>query len=120
MELFTTDNQGYLVNQGSYLMGYRTDASGNVIGGNTLVPINTSVAEVSAAATTKTTFQANLPADAAAGATFTTSMPIYDSLGAASTIQVTWTKDNSTPPFSNTWTAFAGSATDAFCKVLAL
>lgn len=111
---FTTDNQGYLVNQGSYLMGYRTDASGNVVGGNTLVPINTSVAEVSAAPTTQTTFQANLPADAAAGATFTTSMPVYDALGAASTIEVTWTKDNSTPPVANTWTAsFGGSATDA-------
>ncbi len=96
---FTKDNQGYLENQGSYLMGYRTDASGNIVGGGTLQPIDTTVAEVSAAPTTKTTFQANLPAEAAAGATFTTSMPVYDALGAASTIQVTWTKDNSTPPF---------------------
>jgi flagellar hook protein FlgE len=108
---FTIDNQGYLDNQGSYLMGYRTDASGNTIGSGQLVPIDTTVAEVSAAPTTKTTFQANLPADAAAGATFTTSMPVYDALGAASTIQVTWTKSSSG---SNSWTgSFAGSATDA-------
>jgi len=114
---FLPDNQGYLVDNGSYLMGYRTDASGNVIGGGNLVPINTSVAETSAAATTKTTMQLNLPADAAAGATFTTSMPVYDSLGASSTVEVTWTKSD-TP--ADTWTAsFAaptatnGGATDA-------
>ena len=115
---FTRDNQGYLVNQGSYLMGYRTDASGNVVGGNTLEPINTTVAEISAAPTTTTSFQANLPADAVAGATFTTSMPVYDALGAPSTIQVTWTKDNTQPtPLANTWTAsFAANAKDASGK----
>lgn len=100
---FTTDADGYLVNNGAYLMGWRTDASGNVIGsastGN-LEPIDTSVAQTSGSATTTTSFSANLPADAAVGATFNTSMSVYDSLGTSSSLQVTWTKTA-----DNTWSA---------------
>src|SRR6185369_14937709 len=46
------------------------------------------------------TFAANLPADAAVGDTFTTSMSVYDSLGTSSSIQVTWEKTA-----DNTWSA---------------
>jgi flagellar hook protein FlgE len=82
-------------------MGWRTDASGNVVGGGgSLEPINTDVAAVSGSATTKSTIAANLPADAAVGATFTTSIPIYDSLGTSNTVEATWTKTA-----ANTWTA---------------
>jgi len=108
---FTTDSDGYLVNNGAYLLGWRTDSSGNVIGtasaGN-LVPIDTSVAKTSGGATTATSFAANLPADAAVGDTFTTSMPLYDSLGTSSTMQVTWAKTA-----DNTWTASFGQPTSA-------
>jgi flagellar hook protein FlgE len=103
---FMPDNQGFLENQGSFLMGFPTDSSGNVIGSGNPVPINTSAKETSAAATTKTTMQLNLPSDAATGATFTSSMPVFDSLGAASTIQVTWTKTA-----ANTWTGDFGTPT---------
>lgn len=100
---FTTDSSGYLVNDGAYLLGWRTDADGNVVGSassDSLVPIDTSVAQTSGSATTTTTFSANLPADAATGDTFTSSMSVYDSLGTASSIQVTWTKTG-----DNTWGA---------------
>jgi flagellar hook protein FlgE len=106
---FTTDNAGYLVNNGAYLMGWRTDASGNVIGSESagnLEPIDTSVAQTSGSATTTTTFSANLPADAAVGDTFTTSMSAYDSLGTSSSIQVTWAKTA-----DNTWSASFGAPT---------
>jgi flagellar hook protein FlgE len=100
---FTTDNSGYLENSGSYLMGWPTDASGNVAAGGALQPINTEIAAVSGSATTETTMALNLPADAAVNATFTSSVPVYDSLGNANTVQVTWTKTA-----SDTWTgAFA-------------
>lgn len=102
---FSIDKSGYLVNNGAYLLGWRTDASGAIVGStgsDGLVPIDTSVAATSGSATTETTFAANLPADAASSATFTSSMSIYDSLGTASTVQVTWTK-SATP--DNTWTA---------------
>jgi len=98
---FTINNAGYLTNDGSYLMGWRTDSSGNVVGGGgSLEAIDTQVATVSGAATTKTSIAANLPADAAVGNSFTTSMPVYDGLGTASTIQITWDKTG-----ANAWTA---------------
>jgi flagellar hook protein FlgE len=108
---FTIDKNGYLQNDGYYLEGWRTDASGNVIGDATagsLETINTQVAATSGSATTKTTFAANLPADAATGTTFTSSMTAYDSLGTSNSIQVTWTKTG-----TNTWTASFGNPTSS-------
>jgi flagellar hook protein FlgE len=108
---FATNNQGYLVDDGSYLMGYPTDASGNPTSG-TLQAINTNTATVSGAATTETTMVLNLPADApiAAGTpptpTYSSSMTVYDSLGNANSIPVTWEK-----AADNQWTASFGSAT---------
>jgi flagellar hook protein FlgE len=100
---FSTDNAGYLENNGSYLEGWRTDADGNVVGNESasnLQAINTQVASTSGSATTKTTIAANLPSDAATGDTYTSSMTVYDSLGAANSMQVTWTKTA-----SNAWSA---------------
>ena len=100
---FSTDNAGYLENNGSYLEGWRTDADGNVVGNESasnLAPINTQVASTSGSATTKTTIAANLPSDAATGDTYTSSMTVYDSLGAANSMQVTWTKTG-----TNAWSA---------------
>ncbi|VIO76429.1 Flagellar hook protein FlgE [Bradyrhizobium ivorense] len=100
---FTTDNAGYLTNNGYYLEGWRTDADGNIVGNasaGSLQPINTQVAATSGSATTKTTIAANLPSDAATGDTFTSSMTVYDSLGTANSIQVTWTKTG-----ANAWSA---------------
>jgi len=111
---FTTDSSGYLVNNGYYLEGWRTDSSGNIVGSESvsnLQPVNTEVAATSAAASTKTTFDLNLPADATAntsttstpttGSTFTSSVTVYDSLGNPASIQVTWTKAST----ANQWTA---------------
>src|SRR5271166_821502 len=100
---FTTDSSGYLVNNGYYLEGWRTDSSGNIVGNESssnLQPVNTEVASTSGSATTKTTIAANLPADAAVGDTYTSSMTVYDSLGKANSIQITWDKTA-----TNTWTA---------------
>ncbi|CAN5262522.1 flagellar hook protein FlgE [soil metagenome] len=101
---FSIDSSGYLTSSGgAYLLGWRTDADGNVVGNassDTLVPINTSIAATSGSATTTTKVAANLPADAATGDTFTSSMSVYDSLGTANSLQVTWTKTD-----TNTWSA---------------
>lgn len=100
---FSTDNAGYLENNGSYLEGWRTDSDGNVVGNESasnLEAINTQVASTSGSATTKTTIAANLPSDAATGDTYTSSMTVYDSLGAANSMRVTWTKTA-----TNTWSA---------------
>jgi len=111
---FTTDSSGYLVNNGCYLEGWRTDSSGNIVGAESasnLQAVNTEVAASSASASTKTTFDLNLPADATAntsttstptsGSTFTSSMTVYDSLGNPASIQVTWTKSST----ADQWTA---------------
>lgn len=100
---FTINNAGYLENNGSYLEGWRTDADGNVVGNESasnLEAINTQIASTSGSATTKTAIAANLPSDAATGDTYTSSMTVYDSLGAANSMQVTWTKTG-----TNTWSA---------------
>ncbi|MGY4309713.1 flagellar hook protein FlgE [Bradyrhizobium sp. USDA 4369] len=103
---FTTDNAGYLENNGYYLEGWRTDASGNVVGSG-LEPVNTKVALTNGGATTKTSLAANLPADAANGDTFSSSMTVYDSLGQSHTLNVTWTKGTT----ANEWTASFAPAT---------
>src|SRR5262245_1078394 len=93
---FTIDDDGFLVNGGYYLMGWPTDANGNVVGNDTsataLQAIDTNVVATSAAASSKISFKANLPSDAATTDTFTSSVKIYDSLGTASNVTVTWTK----------------------------
>ncbi|MGJ4891529.1 flagellar hook protein FlgE [Bradyrhizobium sp. HKCCYLR20261] len=103
---FTIDNAGYLENNGYYLEGWRTDASGNVVG-NGLEPVNTRVALTNGGATTETSLAANLPADAASGDTFSSSMTVYDSLGQAHTMNITWTKSTT----ANEWTADFAPAT---------
>ena len=105
---FTADSKGFLENNGSFLLGERTDSSGNVLSG-TLEPINTEIAPTSAAATTKATIAANLPSDAASGATFETSVPVFDSKGNASTVEITWTKSST----ANTWTGVYSNPTSA-------
>lgn len=101
---FTTDNAGYLENNGYYLEGWRTDASGNITG-TSPEPINTKIALTNGGATTKTSLAANLPADAADNSTFSSSTTVYDSLGDAHTLDISWTKTG-----SNTWTAKLSSA----------
>lgn len=106
---FSADADGYLVNDGYYLMGWRTDAEGNVVGSEssgTLTAIDTNIVSSTAAATTSTSIQANLPADAAVGDTFTSDMEVYDSLGTAHSVEITWTKTA-----TNEWTATFGDPT---------
>jgi flagellar hook protein FlgE len=106
---FSTNNAGYLENGGFFLEGWRTDASGNVVGDTSaanLQTVNTQVVATSASPTTKTSIVANLPSDAATGATFTSSMTVYDSLGTANSIQITWSKTG-----TNAWNASFGNPT---------
>jgi flagellar hook protein FlgE len=101
---FTTDADGYLVNdEGNYLLGQLTNTDGAVIATNandinSLEPVNVNTVKGAAKATTTLAISANLPADAATGAVFTTSTEIFDSLGISSTIGETWTKTA-----ANTW-----------------
>lgn len=100
---FELDSDGYLVNNGYYLLGWRTDADGNVADGlssGSLERIDTSLFASVATATTEASIKANLPAEAEVGDTFTTSMEVYDSLGTASNLTITWEKTG-----DNAWSA---------------
>jgi flagellar hook protein FlgE len=100
---FETNAKGYLVNtEGNYLMGFATDADGTILASNTndltgLEAINLSSIGGTAKATSTVTMTGNLPADAAVGDTFTTSMQVIDSLGVSHTVGQSWEKisDNS-------------------------
>ena len=96
---FSVDSDGYLNNGGFYLLGWRTDADGNVTS-RMLEPIDVNSIASTAAATTEAAIKANLPADAATNATFNTTIDLYDSLGAAHSMEITWTKTA-----ENAWTA---------------
>lgn len=102
---FRTDAAGFLINsEGYYLLGQRTDDQGVPLATNTndlnsLEPIDVNAIAGVAQGTTEVRFDANLPADAAIGATFTNSFEIFDSLGVSHTISVTWVKNA-----ANDWT----------------
>lgn len=105
---FDINSDGYLCNGNYYLQGWTTDSSGKVTTANqnslsALEPINVNRFSSTAAATTTASINANLPSDAAVGASFNTTLDVYDSLGDTHNVKVTWTKTG-----TNAWTvAFA-------------
>ncbi len=104
---FTVDDDtGYLTNNGYSLLGWPTDADGNVVGGTTgtnLERIATDTLTGYAAATTNVTLKGSLPADATSS--YTSELPLYDSLGTSYTLEVEWTKSTTD---DNTWTMSFG------------
>jgi flagellar hook protein FlgE len=104
---FTVDDDtGYLTNNGYTLLGWPTDADGNVVGGtteNNLEQIDTDSMTGYAAATTTVSLEGSLPADATTS--YTSELELYDSLGTAYTLEVTWTKSTTD---DNTWSMSFG------------
>ncbi|WP_417711081.1 flagellar hook protein FlgE [Roseibium aggregatum] len=98
---FEIDSDGYLTNDGYYLMGWTTDDNGNAIGGTSeaaLVAIDVDSVQSSVDATTQVSMQANLPADAEVGDVYETTFEVYDSLGTSATVKTSWEKTA-----ENTW-----------------
>lgn len=97
---FTTNSSGFLTTpNGKLVMGY-----GPVTGPNTstgvLQPLQVGLGSViPAVATTKFQISANLSANAAVGSTYSTSTPLFDSLGSSHVLTVNYTKTG-----SNAWT----------------
>ena len=120
---FSTDADGYLVNSNGYtLQGYPTDQDGNVLTATTaagLEPINLYDATGTAVATSELTLQANLPADAAVGDSVDTAVEVFDSLGVAHSVTLTytktaaneWTMSVADPVLSSDGTSVSGTAT---------
>ncbi|WP_319530765.1 flagellar hook-basal body complex protein [uncultured Cohaesibacter sp.] len=98
---FSVDEDGYLSNGDTYLLGWETDEDGNIVDGASsvnLTKIDVSSVTSSAEATTSVDIQAILPADADIGDSFESSFEVYDSLGTACTVTATYTKTA-----ENTW-----------------
>jgi flagellar hook protein FlgE len=102
---FTLDVNSNLVNStGFNVLGWlRTAATPPVNTSLTPTPINLSAYQsIAATPSANFAFTTNLDAGALAGATFNSSVQIYDSLGNSHTVQVTYTK-----AAANTWTLSA-------------
>ena len=110
---FTTDKNGDLVNTaGLYLQGWKTNLNGVPLATNTSVltqleTLNVRGLNGTAIPTSKVSVSANLPATATAGAVHTITSQIFDSLGVAHNLPMTFTKTAT----ANTWTVTAGNPT---------
>ena len=120
---FTPDSEGNLVNSaGYYLMGYdvqggATTGTSNSLAG--LVKVNTIASGEAATATTGGTLAVNLPSTdttATDPTTPETSLVVYDNLGAAHTIDLTYTYTSTTTDASGNavynWSVSMQDATD--------
>jgi flagellar hook protein FlgE len=90
---FTTNKAGQLTTpSGELLLGYPA-VNGVVNTATALQPLQVGTGVTSpAVASTALNISANLDSDAAIGATATSTLPVFDSLGAAHTLSVTYTK----------------------------
>lgn len=95
---FDVNDLGQLENAAGYaLLGYPVDENGVLLAGGTnyvtdLEPIDLDQISGTAEVTSMVALGANLPADAAAGDSFTTDVEIFDSLGLAHDVTLIWTK----------------------------
>lgn len=96
---FTTNSAGYLTTaNGDLVMGY-VSANGTNATSGTLQPLQVGLGSVTPAiATTQFQLSANLSATSAVGATYSTPVPVYDSLGNQHDLTVNYTKTA-----ANTW-----------------
>ena len=97
---FTMNAQGYLVNSaGYYLNGWSVDPATGAVDQNTLTPIQVSQDAYAPVPTTEADLAANLPATPSSTTPITSQVQVYDGLGNAQTVDLTWTQTA-----SNTWT----------------
>jgi len=114
---FDTDERGFVVTKsGLGLLGFPTDASGNLSGAvvrdgtSSLEPVQVSPFITAAQQTTELSLGVNLPAretDAAnIGTAFQSPIEYFDSIGRDNTLNIVYTSAAATPPSdpSNTWT----------------
>ena len=90
----------YVNAAGFSLMGYDLSGTGGTVNGYAgLVPVNMSSYDMVATPTTTGTFSTNLPQDAAVGATYNSSVQVYDNAGGLVTVNFSYAKTA-----ANAWT----------------
>lgn len=106
---FSLDANGNLATvDGALVQGWRADAFGGVDTNEPVGAVQISVgALVPPNQTNEITMGGNLPADAVAGTIQTLSVTAYDTQGTAVPINLTFTKNATTPPALDAWTVSA-------------
>ncbi|MAH04018.1 MAG: flagellar hook protein FlgE [Alphaproteobacteria bacterium] len=100
---FKTNEDGLLINnEGSILLGQRTDENGNVTAANnsdlnSLEPVDLNAISGTAGSTEQVSMEMNLPADSSlyafpAGPEYITAHELFDELGLSHTVEQTWRK----------------------------
>ena len=96
---FTMNSTGYLVNSaGQYLNGWTVNPSTEVVNHNALAPVQVSQSTYNPVQTSNVTLSANLLATPTAGTATATSpvssqITVYDALGTAHTVNLSWVKN---------------------------
>ncbi len=117
---FTQNTLGYLVNgSGEYLDGYNVDPTTGQVSSGTLGPIQVNESDLPAEATSKLTYSATLPTTSAAGTVGSSTASVYDSAGAAHTVDLNWTSTGTADQYTLNMSAAdsstaLGSATVTF------
>lgn len=90
---FDFDANGRLVNsEGAFVQGWAADADGNVDSAGALTNLTLPMTTlVGARATTEITFGGNLPHDAAVGTVLVRDVEVFDAVGTAGTVSLTFT-----------------------------
>jgi len=89
---FQIDDNGYLVNgSGYYAQGFTIDPTTGLTTGS-IGQVQVAEQIMPPKASTTVTYRADLPADAAAGAQPPSTVEVFDSLGTAHSLDLTWTK----------------------------
>jgi flagellar hook protein FlgE len=104
---FQLDKSGYVINSaGGYLNGWKVDQATGEVNRNELAPVQISQSQFNPVASTEVTLSANLPGTLPTGTDpntpISSQINIYDALGAAHSVQLTWTK--TTAGSLNDWT----------------
>jgi flagellar hook protein FlgE len=98
---FKLDRDGFLVNaSGYYLNGWVADTTGQ-LDMTKVQPLQVGQTGYSPVATSSATLAANLPATPSSTNPIVTPVSVYDSLGTAHDLQLTWTQSTTA---ANTWT----------------
>jgi flagellar hook protein FlgE len=105
---FQMNANGYMVNSaGMYLNGWTVNPVTGSVNQSQLAPIQVAQSVFNPVATSQISLSANLPATPTAGTPISTQVTVYDGLGTAHAVNLTWTQNA-----SNDWTVAAASPDD--------
>ena len=105
---FQVNNAGYLVNSaGAYLNGWPVNSTSGLVNTNGLAPIQVTKSTLNPVATSNITLSANLPATPSSTTPVSSKVTVYDGLGTAHTINLSWTQNA-----TNDWTVTVASPDD--------